>query len=92
MGGRARLDQGELFAYLAPRLRAYQLPLLLAKALLGRARRSGDFEIVRASELWIGVSTARLQRVALDGEVRQMRTPLHYRIRARALRVVLPRG
>jgi diacylglycerol kinase family enzyme len=92
MGGRARIDEGELFAYLAPRLRAYQLPLLLAKALLGRARRSGDFEIVRASELWIGVSTAGRQRVAFDGEVRRMRTPLHYRIRARALRVVLPRG
>jgi len=92
MGGRARLDEGELFAYLAPRLRAYQLPLLLVKALFGRARRSGDFEIVRASELWIGMSTARRQRVAFDGEVRQMRTPLHYRIRARALRVILPRG
>src|SRR3954447_18486197 len=92
IGGRARLAEGQLFAYLAPRLRAYQLPLLLAKALLGRARRSGEFEIVRASELSIGVSAARRLRVAVDGEVRKMRTPLHYRIRARALRVVLPRA
>jgi diacylglycerol kinase family enzyme len=92
IGERARLDEGQLFAYLAPRLRAYQLPLLLAKALLGRARRSGEFEIVRARELWIGLSTVRRQRVAVDGEVRRMQTPLHYRMRAQALRVVSPRA
>jgi diacylglycerol kinase family enzyme len=92
MGERARLDQGKLFVYLAPRLRAYQLPLLLAKALAGRARRSGDFEIVPATELWIGTSTVRRRRVALDGEVRRLTTPLHYRTRAMALRVVLPQA
>ena len=90
MGERARLDQGKLFVYLAPRLRVHQLPLLLAKALLGRARQSGDFEIVPATELWIGASRVRQVRVAFDGEVLRMRTPLHYRLRAKALRVVLP--
>lgn len=90
MGERARLDSGRLFVYLAPRLRAYQLPLLLAKALVGRARQSGDFEIVPAAELWIGASNTRRVRVAFDGEVARMRMPLHYRARARALRVVLP--
>ena len=90
MGERARLDQGKLFVYLAPRLRVHQLPLLLAKALLGRARQSGDFEIVPATELWIGASRVRQVRVAVDGEVLRMRTPLHYRLRAKALRVVLP--
>jgi diacylglycerol kinase family enzyme len=92
MGERARLDEGRLFVYLAPRLRAYQLPLLLAKALVGRARQSGDFEIVQATELWIGTSNVRRQRVAFDGEVKEMKTPLHYRTRAKALRVVLPRA
>lgn len=90
MGKRPRLDEGKLFVYLAPRLRAYQLPLLLAKALIGRAKRSGDFEIVPAAELWIDTAKVRRQRVAFDGEVRTMRTPLHYRTRAKALRVVVP--
>jgi diacylglycerol kinase family enzyme len=90
LGERARLDGGRLFAYLAPRLRAYQLPLLTLKALLGRARQSGDFEIASATELWIGLRKQRRLRVALDGEVQMMRTPLHYRIRPGALRVVAP--
>jgi diacylglycerol kinase family enzyme len=90
LGERARLDEGKLFVYLAPRLRAHQLPMLLVKALIGRARRSGDFEIVPAAESWIGTAKIRRQRVALDGEVKPMNTPLHYRIRAKALRVVVP--
>jgi diacylglycerol kinase family enzyme len=92
MGGRARLDAGRLFVYLTPRLRAYQLPLLLMKAVFGRARRSGDFEIVPAGELWIGVSRVRRRHVAVDGEVRTMTTPLHYRTRPHALRVLSPRA
>ena len=90
LGERARIDQGNLFVYLAPRLRSYQLPLLLVKALLGRARRSGDFEIVPATELWIGASKTRQVLVAADGEIAVKRMPLHYRARPRALRVVLP--
>jgi diacylglycerol kinase family enzyme len=93
LGRRERLDEGMLFVYLAPRLRARDLPLLLLKALTGRARQSGDFEIVRARELWIDrPRTGRAQRVALDGEVRIMKTPLHYHTRPGALRVVVPRS
>ena len=90
LGSRARLDEGKLFVYLAPRVRAHHLPLLLAKALLGRARQSGDFEIVPAAELWIDASRARRLGVAFDGEVRRMSTPLHYRTCPNALPVVLP--
>ena len=92
LGERSRLDEGKLYVYLAPRLRARQLPLLLAKALIGRARQSGEFEIVPAAELWIGLARVRRLRVAFDGEVTQMRQPLHYRSRAKALRVVVPRA
>jgi diacylglycerol kinase family enzyme len=90
LGARTRLDEGRLFVYLAPRLHARQLPLLFAKALFGRARQPGGFEIVPATELWINLSRTRRKRVALDGEVTTMRTPLHYRAYPRALRVVLP--
>ena len=90
LGARARLDEGQLFVYLAPRVRARHLPVLLAKALLGRARQSGEFEIVPATELWIDTSRARRMRVAFDGEVMTMRMPLHYRTCPKALPVVLP--
>ena len=92
LGARERLDEGRLFVYLAPRVRARDLPLLLAKALLGRARQSGDFEIVPATELWIDTPRARRVRVAFDGEVMKMSTPLHYRICPKALPVVLPQA
>jgi diacylglycerol kinase family enzyme len=93
LGSRERVDEGMLFVYLAPRLRARDLPLLLAKALAGRARQSGEFEIVRTRELWIDKPrTGRMQHVALDGEIRIMKTPLHYQTRPGALSVVVPRS
>jgi len=90
LGRRASLDGGLLFVYLTPRVRTRDLPKLLAKALLGRVRRSGAFEIVSATELWIDTPTARRIRVALDGEIVMMTTPLHFRTAPRALGVVIP--
>jgi diacylglycerol kinase family enzyme len=66
------------------------LPVLLARALLGRVRQSGDFEIVSVPELWIDTPNARHVRVALDGEIATMTTPLHYRTCPGALKVLLP--
>ena len=90
LGGRARLDGGQLFTYLAPRVRTRELPMLLARALLGRVRQSGAFEIVSAPEVWIDTPNARQVRVALDGEITTMTTPLHYRTCPGALKVLLP--
>jgi diacylglycerol kinase family enzyme len=92
LGARARVDEGKLFVYVTPRLRARELPLLFAKALIGRARQSGEFEIMPATEVWIHTSRSRHVQVAFDGEVSRLRTPLHYRTHPRALRVVLPGG
>lgn len=90
VGGRARLDAGRLFAYVAPRLRAHQLPMLFIRAWLGRGGTAEAFEIESALELWVDTLRPRRVRVALDGEVLTMTTPLHYRIRPGALRVLLP--
>ena len=90
LGARARLDEGRLFVYLTPRLRTRDLPLLFAKALIGRARQSGEFEIVAAREVWIHRSRSRRVHVAFDGEVTTMNTPLHFRTHPKALRVVRP--
>jgi diacylglycerol kinase family enzyme len=91
LGSKARVDQGKLFIYLAPRARTRDLPMLVAKALVARARQSGAFEIVAATELTIDTRTARLIRVAVDGEVARMTTPLRYRTCPGALQVVVPR-
>jgi diacylglycerol kinase family enzyme len=92
LGARASLDSGRLFVYLTPRVRARHLPILLLKALAGQARRSGDFEVVSADDLRIETSRPRHLAVAFDGEVKALQTPLHYRSRRRALRVVLPQA
>jgi diacylglycerol kinase family enzyme len=91
LGARDRLDQGRLFVYVAPRLRTRQLPLLLAKAVLGRARHSGDFEIMSGRELSIDVSAGSGPLVACDGEVLSMTSPLTYQACAQALSVIVPR-
>lgn len=93
LGARTRLDRGKLFVYLAPRSRARDLPMLITSALLGRASLSRAFEIVAATELTIDTRTgaARRMRIAADGEVITMRTPLRYRICAEGLQVVVPR-
>ena len=91
VGGRTRLDGGRLVVYRAPRVHARQLPMLVAKALLGR-RQPDDFAVVPASEFWIGTAGAGQLQVAVDGEVMLMRAPLHYRTRPKVLQVVVPQA
>jgi diacylglycerol kinase family enzyme len=93
LGSRASLDRGRLFVYLAPRVHTRALPFLLLKAMVGRAGRSGDFEIVASTELRVDtLRPHRRVRVALDGEVMKLATPLHYRMCPGALKVMLPLG
>ena len=91
VGARIRLDAGRLFLYVSPRSRARDIPVLLAKAVAGRASRSGAFEIIAAAGATIDARRARLVPVATDGEVVTLGTPLRYRSRPGALRVVIPR-
>jgi diacylglycerol kinase family enzyme len=90
LGARASLAGGRLFAYLAPRLRSADLPKLLAWALLGRAAAHGALESFGAVEFRVDTRRRKRLRVALDGELTHLRTPLHYRVRPRALKVIVP--
>jgi diacylglycerol kinase family enzyme len=90
LGSRTRMDGGQVFAYLTPRASVRRLPMLFARALIGRATPSGAFRIVSGKELWIETPKARRVRVALDGETRVMTTPLHYHTCPGALRVLVP--
>jgi YegS/Rv2252/BmrU family lipid kinase len=92
LGARTSLAGGRLFAYLAPRVRPRDLPKLLAWALLGRPALHGALESFGAAEFRVETTRRKRIRVALDGEVTHLRTPLHYRVRPRALKVIVPAG
>ncbi len=89
IGKRDLLDRGELSVYLAPDARPLDLVFLAIRAFLGRLRATGDFEALRTTELRIDTRTGRA-RVATDGEISMLDTPLLYGVRPKDLRVVVP--
>ena len=50
------------------------------------------FATIAAAEMWIETPHNRTIRVATDGEVTRLPTPLHYRMAAGALKVIVPQG
>jgi len=89
IGARASLQDGELALYLGRRRGRLALVELALRALFRRLRQERDFELVTGPAFTIDMS-ASCVRVAADGEVCMMETPLRYRVRPRALRVMVP--
>jgi YegS/Rv2252/BmrU family lipid kinase len=89
IGRRVALDEGELSVYFLHRGGRWGVTLLLFHTLFGRLRQWKEFEEVSTDEITIQTRRKKLH-VALDGEVREMQTPLCYRIRPRALKVIVP--
>ncbi len=92
IGARGRLDGGHLSLYVAHRTGRLGLLRLALRALLGRLRQSKDFDALNAEEIWVETRRPKRLYVATDGEVNVMTTPLHYRVRPGALRVIVPEG
>lgn len=90
IGLRDRLDRGVLSIYITHRTSRLKLISLALRALVGRLRDDKDFLALSSDELKIETRHKRL-RVAFDGEIELMETPLQYRIRTRALRVIVPK-
>ena len=90
LGSRECLNAGKLGLYLTHRTGRLGLFRLALRALLGRLEQAEDFDAFSVTEATIETRHARLL-VATDGEVNWMTTPLHYRIRPAALRVLIPR-
>lgn len=89
IGKRARLDCGTLWLCAAPYASRAKLLYLVIGALLGRVSST---DLIRRDVTEVLIRTRRRRlHVATDGEVTLMQTPLHYRIRPGALRVVVPR-
>jgi YegS/Rv2252/BmrU family lipid kinase len=89
IGTRHALNAGELFCYVAHATTRWHLLRLASDAVFGRLRRSEALNVLHGKEAWIAARRKRL-RVALDGEVATMATPLHLRILPGALRVIVP--
>jgi YegS/Rv2252/BmrU family lipid kinase len=89
IGRRERLDAGQLSLYLTRRCSRLRLVTLAVRALFGRLRQADDFEALTAESISIETPHKRLH-VSTDGEVTMLDTPLEYRIRPRALRVLVP--
>ena len=90
IGVRDRLDKGVLSIYITHRTGRLRLIGLALRAVLGRLRNDRDFLALRSDEVAIHTHHKQL-RVAFDGEIEVMETPLQYRVRRRALRVIVPK-
>ncbi|MFN2532829.1 MAG: diacylglycerol kinase family protein [Pyrinomonadaceae bacterium] len=91
IGGRACLDRGELSLYMTDHTGRLGLIRLALRALFGGLLKEKDFTAMCTQEIWIGTRHSHL-RVALDGEIKEMRPPLVYRVRPGALCVLVPNG
>ena len=89
LGGRDSLTGGALSLYVGHRIGRWGLFMLVLRALFGRLRQAKDFDALTAQEILVETRHRRL-KVAADGEVEEMQTPLSYRIRPAALRVIVP--
>jgi diacylglycerol kinase family enzyme len=87
LGQRTRLDRGQLSLYMMHCTGRLKMFWLMVRALLQRLDAVADFETRAVTELRVDLSRRRL-RVALDGEVTQMRSPLFFQIWPLALRVL----
>jgi diacylglycerol kinase family enzyme len=90
LGSRDSLTDGLLFLGVARRpIGRWGLIQLAFRALFGHIREERDLDLVVAKEIHI-TSRRRRVRVSLDGEVTRMATPLQYRTRPGALKVIAP--
>ena len=87
--GRECIDSRKLTLYLTRPLGATGLIQLAVRGFLRGFRGAREFETICAEEIVIGMRRRRV-RVAMDGEIRVLETPLRYRVRRGALCVAVP--
>jgi diacylglycerol kinase family enzyme len=91
IGERRQLDGGKLWVCSAPGAHRVALVKVAIRAVLGHAS-PGELKVLEAEELWVQPRKNKSVKVANDGEVFSISPPLHYRIRPKALRVIVPAG
>ena len=89
IGARERLDAGRLSVYMTRRTGRLALLRIAIKGVIGGLSQEKDFLSAETAEIMVETRRRRI-RVAIDGEVQMMETPIRYRIRPRILRVIVP--
>lgn len=90
IGRRTEMDGGDLNVYFLHRGGRLGVISLLFRTVFGNVKQWKDFEAIKVGETVIQTRRKRLH-VAFDGEVRVLESPLNYRIRKKALTVIVPK-
>jgi diacylglycerol kinase family enzyme len=88
-GRRAHLDRGALWFYVVKPRNALEFFWMVCRLCFGRLDQARDMDTFELGAAEINTKTSRLP-VALDGDVMTILSPLRYRSRPRALRVIVP--
>jgi diacylglycerol kinase family enzyme len=88
VGKRRTVSDSALSLYVAPHSSRVEVLALPFRVLLGRLQQDPKFEIFHASTVIMDLG--RPVTIALDGELTSMSSPLHFRVKARALNVLVP--
>ncbi|MHB8499830.1 MAG: diacylglycerol/lipid kinase family protein [Candidatus Acidiferrales bacterium] len=89
IGGRRRLDAGELCLYVGNRAGRLDLVRLAFLALFGFLSEASDLDVLTSKQFSIETRRSHAN-VSTDGEVHKMNTPLNYLILPSALRIIVP--
>lgn len=88
--GRDRLDEGVLDVRIAHADRRLSRLRIVASVLIGRVAQSPLIDRSSCARVTLDLGSGQSVRVALDGEVSTMTSPLHYEIRPMSLTVLVP--
>jgi YegS/Rv2252/BmrU family lipid kinase len=89
IGTRERMNEGVLGVYVTQHSGRLRMVALALRALFGKLAQAHDFTMLSTPDITIETRHARLA-VSTDGEVNVLRSPLHYRSRPGALKVLVP--
>ena len=90
LGARKRLDRGELCVYFSNDSNRREIARMLWRSAIGKLSQDEDFRMVHPRRITVR-SPRRGVRVAVDGEVRRLTSPLRFESRPRALKVMIPK-
>lgn len=90
LGGRESLSAHQLSLYVAPRAGRFGAMSIPFRALFGRLERYEQFETLCAEQITIVTGRGRVP-AGVDGEVRDLESPLRFVLKPGGLRVLVPK-
>jgi YegS/Rv2252/BmrU family lipid kinase len=86
---RSKLTDAKLALYLTKCINRFCLISFAVKNLFNRVINENDYLVVNVKYIEIVLKKKKVH-VAIDGEVKRIRTPLHYKIKPASLNVIIP--